>query len=67
MIDWKGEAAENGFDSPRQMFQSLYIEKGWSTERIAEMLSVSQQSVINGLKKFKVPLRRRGGRHDSAR
>ena len=44
--------------SLRKKLKELYIDKGFSMEKISEMSKVSQTTVFNGLHEYNIPIRK---------
>jgi len=57
-INWQPIAEHLGFDSPYQMFVTLYNEHGTnSLEKMAEYLGVCPNSIIRQLKNLKIKIK----------
>lgn len=54
-----------GYESYRDMLQDLYVVQGMSFYEIAKRCNVSYDRTKKHLKRFGIPIRGRGGRHES--
>jgi len=61
MIDWKRISESLGYDTPEEMFRSLYIEKAMSIAQIAQRFAITPSSARRAIMFHGVPVRSRGG------
>lgn len=64
-VEWDQIANKFGFASARDMLEHWYIGDMMSTTEIGKRLGITFRPVLNKLKQFGIPLRKKGGRNNS--
>lgn len=66
-LDWYLIAREQGFETPKQMFEKMYIELDYSIQEIAEILTCSTWSIRYAFSRFDIVIKKHGGRRTGGR